>query len=83
MCAKNEKKGTYLIVGAVGTEQEFNSSQKEKCAPPLSNGVRVRVRVRVLSVWCVHHLLAGKQELRSELQRGGVAHGSAHRTLWL
>jgi hypothetical protein len=34
VCAKNEKKGTYLIVGAVGTEQEFNSSQKEKCAPP-------------------------------------------------
>ena len=34
MCAKNEKKGTYLIVGAVGTEQEFNSSQKEKCALP-------------------------------------------------
>lgn len=30
VCAKNEKKGTYLIVGAVGTEQEFNSSQKEK-----------------------------------------------------
>jgi len=30
VCIRNDKKNTFLIVGAVGTEQEFNSSQKEK-----------------------------------------------------
>lgn len=31
VCTRNDKKSTFLIVGAVGSEQEFNSGLKEKC----------------------------------------------------